>query len=578
MTSLVDAESVLAIDFGSLNTRALLFDVVDGQYHFIASSTAQTTAGAPFHDIGEGMHIVLQHLQEVTGRTLTGIGAGLIMPSQPDGSGIDRLFLTCSAGKDLNLATMGLLSDVSLLSAQRLAGTTYGRLVESVGLNDHRKVENQLDAVIQSAPDVVIVSGGTERGATRSVNKLVELLVLASRVLPKENRPRILYCGNGAISKRVKEALERETEVVVAPNIRPSIDQEDLSPAEHTLAEITANIYRKRIGGLEGAVSISSAPLLPSAYALSRMMRFSSRFSDLPKPTLGVDLGSGSTILAAAADGFSQQSVFRPFGTGTGLHGVIKAIPLERITRWLPVEIPADDVRDYLQQKTLFPASLPLTRETLAIEQALAREILRYAARRSAERWPGTPFSFERIFISGAALTQLPSHLQSLLITLDGIQPVGVNIFMLDPYGLSQALGAIAGSNTLLPAQIIESGAYANLGTVLCPVSDSKPGTLILKMKITYEDGRDTRLEIKQGSLVSLPVRNGQTVHLDVDPQHGAVLDPCIPGLRRFKITGGLCGAVVDARGRPLQLPEDPARRMEQLQRWTRALEDRRTA
>jgi hypothetical protein len=109
-------------------------------------------------------------------------------------------------------------------------------------------------------------------------------------------------------------------------------------------------------------------------------------------------------------------------------------------------------------------------------------------------------------------------------------------------------------------------------------VSDSKPGTLILKMKITYEDGRDTRLEIKQGSLVSLPVRNGQTVHLDVDPQHGAVLDPCIPGLRRFKITGGLCGAVVDARGRPLQLPEDPARRMEQLQRWTRALEDRRTA
>ncbi len=47
MTSLVDAESVLAIDIGSLNTRTLLFDVVDGQYHFIASSTAPTTATAP---------------------------------------------------------------------------------------------------------------------------------------------------------------------------------------------------------------------------------------------------------------------------------------------------------------------------------------------------------------------------------------------------------------------------------------------------------------------------------------------------------------------------------------------------
>ena len=45
---------------------------------------------------------------------------------------------------------------------------------------------------------------------------------------------------------------------------------------------------------------------------------------------------------------------------------------------------------------------------------------------------------------------------------------------MLDPYGLSQALGAVAASNTLLPAQIIESGAYTNLGTVICPWLKSK--------------------------------------------------------------------------------------------------------
>src|SRR5512146_2033201 len=100
MTSLVDAESVLAIDIGSLNTRALLFDVVDGQYHFISSAAAPTTAGAPFHDISEGVHHALDRLQEITGRMLVNNEAQIILPAQSDGAGVDRLALTCSAGAD----------------------------------------------------------------------------------------------------------------------------------------------------------------------------------------------------------------------------------------------------------------------------------------------------------------------------------------------------------------------------------------------------------------------------------------------------------------------------------------------
>jgi hypothetical protein len=164
------------------------------------------------------------------------------------------------------------------------------------------------------------------------------------------------------------------------------------------------------------------------------------------------------------------------------------------------------------------------------------------------------------------------------LMLLDGLQPVGVNVVMLDPHGLSQAMGAIAGSNTLLPAQIIESGAYANLGTTLCPVSDARPGNVILRLKLTFDDGSDTRVDVKQGTLVPLPIRNGQVVQIDVETQYGTVLDPCLPRLKRFKITGGLCGAVVDARGRPFTVSEDPVQRREQLIRWSQVLEERRPA
>lgn len=576
MTSLVDAESVLAIDIGSLNTRVLLFDVVDGQYHFIASASASTTAGAPFHDISEGVHIALTRLQEITGRIFSDDESRLIVPSQADGSGVDRLALTFSCGRVLNLMAMGLLADVSLQSAQRLAGTTYARLVDSIGLNDRRRFETQLGAILQARPDIIVLAGGTEKGSSRSVGRFVDLITMACRVLPRENRPKVLYCGNGTLSKRVAEVLARETEVIVAPNIRPTIDHEDLSPAETRLAKMVAEIRTLQVGGLNDLASLSSSNVLPSAYALGRMMRFSSELSGLAKPTLGIDLGAGATTMALAQAGNLQLSVFRNLGMGGALFKSLQQIRVEDVSRWMPYDLPQSEIQDYLYQRSMFPASLPLTPETLAIEQGMARQILRQAMLQMFNRWPGSEVSFERVFLSGATLTQAATPAQSLLIVLDGIQPVGINVFMLDPYGLSQALGAIAGSNTLLPAQIIDSGAYDNLGTVICPVSNARPGTVILRIRMAYEDGTDARLEVKQGELVPLPVRNGQVVNIEIDPQHGTILDPFLPRLRRFKITGGLCGALVDARGRPLGLPADAARRSEVLRGWARIMEERR--
>ena len=578
MTSLVDAESVLAIDIGSLNTRALLFDVVDGQYHLISTAVAPTTTGAPFRDVSEGVHHALTRLQEVTGRTLAGTDAQLIIPSHSDGSGVDRLAITSSAGEDLRLVTMGLLSDVSQRSALRLAGTTYGSVVDMIGLNDRRRPEGQLDALVQSNADVIIITGGTERGATRSVYKLVDLVMMTCRVLPKERRPKVLYCGNSVLAKRVKETLERETVVVVAPNIRPNIDTEDLSPAVTVLAKITARLRTMQLGGLDTLSSIASTPVLPSAFALERMMRFSSELSDPSKPTLGVDLGASSLTLAVAGSENTQTSVFTDLGMGTALSAALSQVRLGDIARWVPFDATDAEIGDYLNQKALFPAMLPMTRETLAIEQAAARQMLRLAAQRMCERYPALEMSFERIFISGAPLAQAATPAQTLLMVLDGLQPVGVNVLMLDPYGLSQALGAIAGINALLPAQILESGAYTNLGTVLCPVSDARPNTPILRLKLTYEDGTNTRVEIKQGTLVHLPVRHGQVVHLDAEALRGTLLDPCLPRLRRFKIVGGLCGAVVDARGRPFNPPADRQKRLEQLKTWARFMEERRKA
>lgn len=283
MTSIVDAESLLAIDIGSVNTRALLFDIVDGQYHFLAAGSSPSTDGAPFFDVSEGVHIAVSRLQEVTDRPLLSQEHRILIPTQPDGSGVDRMAITLSTGPDIHIVTLGLLSDVTLESAMRLAATTYGQVVEKIGLNDHRPQDAQLDALLASNPDLIILAGGTDRGASRSVGKLVELVLLACKTLPADVRPKVLYCGNQALSKRIQDVLGKITEVRVAPNIRPTIDVEDLSPASQILSKMVASMRGNQMPGLDALSSVSSVPVMPNANALGRVIRF---FSGLDRKSV----------------------------------------------------------------------------------------------------------------------------------------------------------------------------------------------------------------------------------------------------------------------------------------------------
>ena len=123
--SLIQGDSLLAVDVGGANTRAVLFDVVEGEYRFLASSSAPSTAEAPFKDVSEGVRNAIASLQAITGRKMLDSERRVITPLQSDGSGVDAFVSTLSAGPALKTVIVGLLSDVSLESARRLAETTY---------------------------------------------------------------------------------------------------------------------------------------------------------------------------------------------------------------------------------------------------------------------------------------------------------------------------------------------------------------------------------------------------------------------------------------------------------------------
>ncbi|MBU0511774.1 MAG: glutamate mutase L [Chloroflexi bacterium] len=576
MTSIVAADSLLAIDIGTVTTRALLFDVVGGSYRFIAAGIAPSTAGDPFGDAGEGVRRAFNHLEEITGRMLLGSDGNLIIPSRADGSGVDTFAVTLSAGPPMKAVVVGLLEDVSVDSACRLAETTYARVVEILSLNDRRKQDARIDTILRARPDLIIMAGGVEGGASLSVRKLLEAVGLACFLLPKGQRPQVLFAGNTAMQKEVKESLEPLAELYIAPNIRPTLEVEQLAPAQTQVAQIFKKVRSKQILSIPELDAWAKGRLIPTSMAFGRIIRFLSRIYDQSKGVLGVDVGASSTTVVAAFNGKLTAGVYPHLGLGSGLDKLLQHTNLGKITRWLPVYVPDGRVRDYLYNKAAFPASLPATPDEMAIEQAIARQVMRMALQKVSGNFPqdasgsgaGLLPWLEPVVATGSVLTHAPTPGQSLLMLLDGLQPTGVTTILLDQNDLVSALGAAADVNPLLVVQVLGSNTILNLGAVIAPVGNARPGEPILRIRVTYEDGNESNVEVKNGSIEVLPLPLGQTANLRLQPLHrfDVGMGPGRGG--RLQVIGGALGVVIDARGRPLTWHPDPGRQRSLLKKW----------
>jgi hypothetical protein len=572
-----DGASLLAIDVGEIHTRAVLFDVVEGRYRFLAFGSAPTTAAAPYHHIGEGIRKALDQLEEITGRKLVGIDERLVMPERQDGSGVDTFVATMSAGPPLKVLGVGLLEDVSLESVKQLATTISARVVETLSLNDRRKPEGRLDTILATRPDIIIIAGGTEEGATYSVLRLVEAVGLACSMFPKEQRPDVLYAGNSKLADEVKTKLKAVTNLYISPNLQPDLDIEQIAPARTRIADIYRSVRGRQILGVKELDSWTGKRLTPTPTAFGRIIQFLSKVYDPTKGVLGVDVGASTTTIAAAFAGNLTLGVFPQFGLGRGLPELLKSISVSQIARWLPVEVSENYLTDYIYNKSIHPGSIPVTPEDLAIELALARQVIRSglaltstnfpkSTRRSGEsQWS----MFEPILAAGSVLTHAPTPGHSLLTLLDSLQPVGVTTMVLDQSNLTAPLGAVARLNPVLVVQVLESSAFLSLATVISPAANARPGTPILRLRVTYESGDETSFEIKQGTLEALPLPMGQSARLRLQPLHRADIGMGGPGRGgSVRVVGGVLGVVIDARGRPLRLPEEAGRRRDLYKKW----------
>lgn len=574
--------SLLTLDIGSVHTRAALFDIVEGRARFLAAGRAFSTAGAPLFDASEGMRFAIEQVERISGRLLIAEDGRPVIPGNRQGHGADYMASTLSIAPPLKTVVVGLLDKVSLSSVTHLAQTAYTRIVASIGLNNANKPEEYIGIIQNTRPDLILIAGGTDKGATQSVLRLVNMIGMALYLLPEESRPEVVFAGNSALAKQVERFIKPLTAIHLAPNVRPALTTERLGPAQSLLMDTFRNVHINRVAGLDEINAWSGNNLMPTAYAMGRMVRFISKIVPGGNRTgvLGIDVGASSTTVAASFDGDLRLRVFSDLGMGEGLAGILERSQMEDVIKWIPGEVSTSYILDYIQNKIIYPGTLPVTPRDLYLEQALAREVMSRAIREALPSFPKDAQrveqnmlpTFDPIVVSGGVLTNAPSPAHSLLMILDALQPAGIQRILLDTNHLAPGLGAAAAVVPGLVSQLIlDPTVLLNLGFVISPVVRAKEGVAVLRIRVQYQSGYESTVNVHQGSIQLIPIPTGQRARVFIDPLHRANIGFGPGKGTSIQVVGGLFGLVVDARGRPLVFPEDSTTRRNLLLKWQSA-------
>jgi len=569
------AETILAADFGTATTRVALFEVVEGSYRFIAYGEAPTTVEPPYAEASEGLRHALVEMQAVTGRMMLDENSRLILPSTADGRGADTFVATSSAGPAARAVLVGLLPDVSLESARRVAATNYLAVKDTFSLGDTRREDQQIDAVIAAHPQVLLIAGGTDGGATEALAKLVETVSLACHLLPNEYKVKVLYVGNSALKERITELLQSVATIHTAPNLTPQLGAEDLGPARLALGQVMESLRLEQLGGFQTIAQWAGGRIYPTAQAEGEIIRYFSKALGTPRGVLGVNLGSASTSVAAAFKGQLHLTVRPDVGVGVNAAQVLKEWPLDQFTRWLPEEVSNEAVREFVLNKSLYPHTVPAAPADLHLEHALARQVLRAAMRRARRDWPLSARgprpdllpALELIIGAGATLSHAPTPGVAAMLLLDALQPVGLTTLFLDAHHLMAALGALAHVNPTATIQLLDS--FLSLGTVVSVLGSARLDDMVCSATLTSEGGEEQTVEVKFGTLEVLPLPLNQSGTLTLKPRPSVNLGFGMGRGRTLKeVTGGAVGVIIDARGRPIVLPKEAEKRRELVQDW----------
>ncbi|MFO8078905.1 MAG: glutamate mutase L [Armatimonadota bacterium] len=585
--------SVLATDCGSTTTKAILIELVGDEYRLKVRGEAPTTVEAPYEDVTVGVLNAVREVEELSGRTLLHEGA-IIRPQEGD-VGVDAYVSTSSAGGGLQVMVVGLVRSMTAESAQRAALGAGAIVMDVVALDDGRRDYERIERMRELRPDMILISGGTDGGEVRKVVEMAELVAAANpqaRLGVGYELP-VIFAGNEDAREPVRMALERATQLTVVENLRPSMEEENLGPARGEIQELFLQHVMAQAPGYPKLMEWADADIMPTPAAVGTLIESVAARDGIN--VVGVDIGGATTDVFSVFEQTFNRTVSANLGMSYSISNVLAEAGLSTILRWVAAHPDPRALGNDIRNKMIRPTTIPQQLIGLMVEQAVAREALRLAFeqhRMLASELKGVQrqrdiadafgaagaetlvdmMALDLIVGSGGVLSHAPRRSQSAMMLIDSFEPEGITRLAVDSIFMMPQLGVLSTISEQAATEVFYRDCLIPLGTCIAPVGSRPDGESCVTVTVRSAAGEE-RIEVAAGDLRPFTLAEGESARVTVEPtRHFDVGEG--PGRSvEAEVEGGVVGLIIDARGRPLELPEDDAKRVESIRRWERALD-----
>jgi len=594
----MELRSILATDCGSTTTKAILIELVDGEYRLQVRGEAPTTVEAPFEDVTKGVLNAVGEVEELSGRKLLD-GENILTPQNGD-EGVDIYVSTSSAGGGLQMMVAGVVKSMTGESAERAALGAGSIVMDVLASNDGRMPHQKIQRIRQLRPDMILLSGGIDGGTTKHVVELAEILRAANPKprLGKDYKLPVIYAGNNKAQGEIKKTLGEMTDLTIVKNIRPVLERENLTPSRDKIHDLFMEHVMQQAPGYKKLMSWTDAPIMPTPGAVGSLIEMIATQENIT--VVGVDIGGATTDIFSVFQEQFNRTVSANLGMSYSVCNVLAEAGMENVLRWVQFDIDEIDLNNRIGNKMIRPTTVPQSMEELMMEQAIAREALRlsFIQHKSfavnlkgiqKERTISDAFEqsesglslvnmieLDLLVGSGGVMSHAPRREQSARMLIDSFLPEGITQLAVDSIFMMPQLGVLANIDKedlkedarKAAIEVFEKDCLIRLGTCIAPVGKIKPNMTVLTAEFILPGGKSEHHELKAGELLRIKVPY-EPVKATLRPGRGLDIGAGKGETIETTVFGGVVGLLLDGRGRPFILPDSKTERIASLQKWS---------
>ena len=591
-----EMEYILVTDVGSTTTKARLFKEINGEWRYMLSGEAPTTVEAPYENVIMGVQNAVREIEDLTGLEILSEDGKIVKPHSK-GRGVDFFCTTSSAGGGLQMMVAGVIKTMTAESANRAALGAGAIVMDVIAVDDGRPDYQKIERVRHLRPDMILLAGGTDGGTTTLVMEIAEIIAASdpkARLGADYELP-LVYAGNKNVHPAIKKIMSDKFALSIVDNLRPVLEVEKTEPARMAIHELFMEHVMSHAPGYPELMAWTDLDILPTPAGEGMAMQLIAHVER--RNLLGVGLGGATTNVYSIFDGKFVRSVSANLGMSYSICNVMKEACIENIMRWIPFEIDESNLVNMLRNKMIRPTTIPHTLKSLVVEHAVAREALRLGLQhhktiatrlkgaRRAQRMIGEilEYSLKATYIemmkigiiagTGGLLSHAPRRVESMLILTDAFQPEGVTKIYQDSVFMMPHLGVLSKAFPEVAWNIFDKDCLIRLGTVIAPVGMANQGEPAMNMSIEMPDETVFEREVKFGEILRVPLEERMKAKATINPSRNFDIGDGPGKSLETVIEGGVIGVMIDARGRPLTLPDEEEERRRTLLRWYDSLD-----